>query len=61
MAIQQQEDFIPQADEFSTENIASTLEDRPSSATDSVKSGWGAAEETSKPKEYAKDLSLIHI
>jgi hypothetical protein len=56
MAVQQEADFIPASDEFSTENIESNLEDRPESSVAPIKSGWGAAEETIKPKQYTKDF-----
>lgn len=54
MAIQQDTDFIPQSDEFSTEN----LEARPGTDADLVKSGWGAAEEATKRKEYTKEYTV---
>jgi hypothetical protein len=60
MAIKQEADFIPQLDEFSTENIESTfestLEERPGVSDSIIKSGWKAAEETIKPREYTKDF-----
>lgn len=58
MAVQQDVDFIPQSDEFSAENIQTNLEDRPDSSASPIKSGWGAAEETVKPKEFAKDYTV---
>lgn len=56
MSVQTTDEFTPTVDEFSMENAA--LEGRPGDASDAIKSGWGAAEEAVKPKEYAKDFKL---
>jgi hypothetical protein len=56
MAIQQEADFIPSSDEFSTENIQSNIEDRPDSSLPPIKSGWGAAQESIAPKTFTKDF-----
>jgi hypothetical protein len=49
-------DFIPATDEFATENIESTLDSRPTASASPIKSGWAAADDLSKPKEYTKDF-----
>jgi hypothetical protein len=57
MAVQSTEDFIPETDDFSIENI----EARPSGIvdiSDAIKSGWDAVADDVKPKEYAKDFKL---
>jgi hypothetical protein len=56
MSVQITDDFVPEVDEFSMENA--DIESRPSNSTDAIKSGWDAAEEAIKPKEYAKDFKL---
>lgn len=53
MSVQLTGDFVPETDEFAIENVDA----RPAGATDDVvKQGWAAAEDSIKPKEYAKDF-----
>ena len=56
MSVQTTDEFVPAVDEFSMENAE--VDGRPENGTDAIKSGWDAAEEAVKPKEYAKDFKL---
>jgi hypothetical protein len=56
MAIQQDTDFVPEVDEFSIENAQTNLDSRPNGALPTLASGWGAAEETIKPKQFTNDF-----
>ena len=55
MSVQTTEDFVPEVDEFSIENVDARPAGTP---TDAVKSGWEAAEELIKPKEFTKDFKI---
>ena len=57
MAVQNTDEFVPATDDFSIESIESRPAGNPV-AGDPIKSGWDAAEEAVKPKEYAKDFKL---
>jgi hypothetical protein len=57
MSVQSTDEFVPATDDFAIENI----EGRPAStavAGDPIKSGWDAAEEALKPKQYVNDFKL---
>jgi hypothetical protein len=56
MSVQTTDEFVPAVDEFSMENA--DVDGRPDNSTDAIKSGWGAAEEAIKPKEYVKDFKI---
>lgn len=59
MSVQTTDEFVPAVDEFSMENAE--VDGRPDNGTDAIKSGWDAAEEAVKPKEYAKDFKLSEV
>lgn len=56
MSVQVNNDFVPETDEFAIENVDARPE---GSALDNVvQQGWAIAEESVKPKEYAKDFKI---
>jgi hypothetical protein len=57
MAVQSTEDFVPETDDFSMESIEARPEGNLNTG-DAIKSGWDAAAEALKPKEYVKDFKL---
>jgi hypothetical protein len=59
MSVQATEEFTPVIDEFSMENAE--VDGRPDNGTDAIKSGWDAAEEAVRPKEYVKDFKISEV
>ena len=57
MSVQSTDEFVPATDDFSIENIEARPEGA-SVASDPIKSGWDAAEEAVKPKQYVNDFKL---
>ena len=57
MSVQSTDEFVPATDDFLIENIEARPEGT-SVASDPIKSGWDAAEEAIKPKQYVNDFKL---
>ena len=57
MSVQSTDEFVPATDDFAIENIEARPEGSASTG-DAIKSGWDAAEEAIKPKQYVNDFKL---